>query len=143
MCQQIEHHGWSQNSAEFMPLLHLGLLASSMLAQQADRPEVRKRTRCILPPSLNVISNIKLLSRQVWPVSEMYSLVTQCETYSSSMNTFLIIKFYKQYEKRTKKQTGFIIYRQKRPELFKEAVKENTNGELKHSKQDLLNGTKR
>lgn len=126
-----------------MPLLHLGLLASSMLAQQADRPEVRKRTRCILPPSLNVISNIKLLSRQVWPVSEMYSLVTQCETYSSSMNTFLIIKFYKQYEKRTKKQTGFIIYRQKRPELFKEAVKENTNDELKHSKQDLLNGTKR
>lgn len=38
--------------------------------------------------------------------------------------TFLIKKFHKQYEKRTEKQTGFVVYRLERPEEFKEAVKE-------------------
>lgn len=132
--------------SEFMLLPHLGLLAISMLAQLADRPEVRKRTRCmLLPPSLNVVSNIKVGSWQVWPLRETDSLVTQCEAWSSSMTTSFFDKKISlnnmKRGQRNKQDLSVTGWQDKR--CSKRLLRKSLDDKLKHSRQDLLNDTKR
>lgn len=41
----------------------------------------------------------------------------------------------KQYEQRAEEQTGFAVYRQQRPEMFKETVKEKSQGRTEALKE--------
>ena len=113
-----------------------------MLAQLADRAEVRERTRFILLPlSFNVpwmgISHFEPVSsgyrgQKGMVQTGMASLrdgplgYTVWSLEQQQEHLFNKQPSSKQYEQRAEEQTRFVVSRQQRPEMFKETVKEKS-----------------